>query len=361
MNSRRLDTHHKLLAVSLTLALLCVLEGMVASAAGETITLKDMKGVQHQVPQGKNPTLLLFVRIGQDQSHTTLVNAKKAMKDFPAVRVLAVVSGKHRDDVLNELAASVDCSIVKDENYDLVGRFKVRAWPSNIFLLGDGSELVRLSGLPRSHAEQLAAYAAFATGKIDRQVLQRRLAASTTVTDDPYQIAMRHLRVSQRLMEKGLLKQASRELDRGLKLLSADTKLLLARVRLQLLQADSADALTTLAKLDKNAGSAARIATLRGWAFVRMGESDKAIAELEKAVKMNPNPSEAYYLRGVSYQRKGQWPDAAKAFRSAIESSQAGRHIAIATKAKPRPAKPAVVGKPSPAQTAEPTSTTQQP
>ncbi len=44
--------------------------------------------------------------------------------------------------------------------------------------------------------------------------------------------------------------------------------------------------------------------TYRGWVFVRLGEHDKAISDLDQAIRLDPDSAMAYAARGMAYLRK---------------------------------------------------------
>ena len=54
---------------------------------------------------------------------------------------------------------------------------------------------------------------------------------------------------------------------------------------------------------------------------------DQAIAYLQEAQKLNPNPAEAQYDLGRAYQQKGDHQQAAAAFRAAFEATATGRGL----------------------------------
>jgi tetratricopeptide (TPR) repeat protein len=327
------SSHADKMSASLLFAVLLIaaLPGLLAAQdqPNVQITAKDSTGAQVKVPQADRPTLLLFLRADQDQSRTAIDNAKAALKDLPAVQVLAVLSGNDDPQLAKKFAQGLPWTVLNDPDFALVGQLQVRVWPTSIVVTPEGKELARLRGLPESYARDLGAYLAFATKQIDRKTLDQKLAGTDIVSDSPEQMAERHLQVALRLMEKGLIEQARLELDRGLKLHPADQRieLALARVYLTLDQPQQAQAL--LEKYNEKSALAGEVGTLKGWALVSLKKWDLAIPTLQAAVRLNPNPSEAYFFMGVAYQAKAQWPQAAAAFRSAFESTPTGRLISL--------------------------------
>lgn len=55
-----------------------------------------------------------------------------------------------------------------------------------------------------------------------------------------------------------------------------------------------------------------------GWAWHKKGDDQKALASLEKALKLNPRYSKAYYYAGLIAFEEGRWEDARLDFRRAV-------------------------------------------
>ncbi|QJA05871.1 tetratricopeptide repeat protein [Thermosulfurimonas marina] len=55
-----------------------------------------------------------------------------------------------------------------------------------------------------------------------------------------------------------------------------------------------------------------------GWAYHKKGDDEKALASLEKALKLNPRYAKAYYYAGLIAFEKGRWEEAQLNFRRAV-------------------------------------------
>ncbi len=56
----------------------------------------------------------------------------------------------------------------------------------------------------------------------------------------------------------------------------------------------------------------------RAIAYSRLGEYDKSIEDLSKAVQLNPDYSDAYGRMGLVYEIKRNYPEALKAYKEAL-------------------------------------------
>ena len=138
--------------------------------------------------------------------------------------------------------------------------------------------------------------------------------------------------MDKRLLEKEMVTEASQELDKALQLRPDDSQLQLTKARVLLRTGQPRKAMDLLNKFSENSVLAGKVKTLKGWALVAMNQWDRAIAILEAAVTLNPDPSEAQYFLGVAYQQTGQLAKAAKAFRTYFEATDTGRKIALSSK-----------------------------
>ena len=59
----------------------------------------------------------------------------------------------------------------------------------------------------------------------------------------------------------------------------------------------------------------------RGQAYLDQGECDKAIADYTEAIRLDPNSTDAYFNRGIAYQKKG---DKAKAEEDSAQAKKLG-------------------------------------
>ena len=319
----------KPIAIAVIAAVLSFLAVVAAGDEKRTVKLKakDLAGKEVSVPHARQATVLLFLRVDQEQTAPTVAGVKKALEKLPAIGVLVVLSGKLPAERVTALSEKLSWPIVLDPEYKIVGQLQIRVWPTNIVVLPSGEELERFTGMSQSYQRSLGAYLAFAAGRIDRATLDRNLAVTDVVADSAQQMSARHLQVARRMMEKRLLDQAWRELGEALKLHPGDPELQLTKAEVLLLLHKPSEALAVLNGLDAKSAQSSRFGVLKGSALVATKKFDEAIEVLKAAVRLNPNPGEAYYFLGVAYQNKKLMSEAAGAFRAAFEATPMGRTV----------------------------------
>jgi tetratricopeptide (TPR) repeat protein len=289
--------------------------------------LETVGGQTVEVPAADKPAVLLFFMPGQEQSRKALQQLRSVLEGKPATQRVAIVSGEEMAGPARALAEEMSGSVVVDPDYSLADTMSVMAWPTTQVLAADGRKVGHVAGLPKSYAKDLASYLRYAAGEIDRQALEARLSVSRAVTDSPTRMAHRHLEVANRQLAKGLIQEAAQEIERGLKLAPTDADLRLAKAQLLLLDGKAEQALAMLESIDRASVPPWQVDSLHGRILVALGKWPEAEKVLRRAVGLNPNPAEAYYALGLLHAHRGDWKEAADAFRNAVEHTPTGRAV----------------------------------
>jgi len=316
---------------ALTLAALC----LVASAAIEPVARvdwsgRDIGGAAVRVPgSATRPSVVVFVMPGQARSAQALEQAAAVMRDKDAdgAAVAVVVSGPQADAEARKISATTPWPVVADADYTVSAAMGIHVWPTTVIVRGDGVVAAHLAGLSKSFPTAVAAHAALALGRIDEATFERRMGVGGTVHDDPEQMAERHLRVAQRLLDKGLLDQARTELQSSLKLHPHAPRLQVAVARVHLALGEVAEASQVIDRIEAGAVHPTQISLLRGKVLAAQGKWPEAATLLEQATRLNPEPAEAWYELGVALEKQGESAKAAGAFRKAFEATTDGRKL----------------------------------
>jgi tetratricopeptide (TPR) repeat protein len=77
----------------------------------------------------------------------------------------------------------------------------------------------------------------------------------------------------------------------------------------------------------------ARVYHNRGFAYYQQGDLDRAIADYNRAIELQPDNARVYLVRGLAYQQQGQRDRAIADYRKALELSRDPKGRTIAQKA----------------------------
>lgn len=290
-------------------------------------TARDTRGEEVRVPSAnKCVCVLLFAMADQPRSQDAAHQLAEALKGTD-VHPVVVVSGENASAAAHQFETTEKWPLVADPTFAACGTFGVHVWPTTVIVAADGTIDGHLAGLPSSYLVDVEAFLAFAGGKIDRAQLQQKLAGQNVISDDPEQMAARHLRVADRLLDKGLKQEAEKELNAAIALRPqiADSRVAIAR--LLLTAARTAEAIAVIDAIPPDTISPAQLNLLRGKALALQGKWEKAADTLVEAIKLNPQPAEAWYELGQAYDQLKDPAKAAVAYRKAFESTDLGKKL----------------------------------
>jgi tetratricopeptide (TPR) repeat protein len=273
-------------------------------------------------------SVLLFAMADQGRSQDAAKQLTAALK-VGGAKVIVVVSGQEASEGARRFAAvdGATWPVVADSDYSASGTFDVHVWPTTVILSPDGTIAGHVAGLPKSYLADVEAHVALAAGKIDQAELERRLAGTNIVADDPEQMACRRLIVADRLLDKGLKQEAQRELEAAINLHPASAQAKFSVARIALAVGQTKIAVDTLNAIPADAISPSQMNLLRGKVFSAQGQWDSAVPALIDAVKLNPQPAEAWYFLGLAYDQLKEPGKAAEAYRKAFEATETGRKL----------------------------------
>lgn len=306
------------------------LAGGAAEPPAVNWTAKTAAGAEVKVPAADKPTVLLFIRAEQPQSHQAIKQAA-AILEGKAAQVLVVLSGQEAAAQAKALADSGKSPwpLVADVDYAASGKMSVHVWPTTVIISAAGLEAGHLAGLPKAYASNLDAYVEFAAGRIDKAALEKKLTTHDTVSDSSDQSASRHLQVAQRLLERGKIDAAKAEVDAVRKLNPQQPVLKLELAKTLLLIGQAEDALTILDALPAGSAPTWQVNVMRGRALILQGKWDQAKTVLPEAMRLSPDKSEAHYLLGLVYEHEKDAAKATEHYKAAFET--AAPHLKLDT------------------------------
>lgn len=292
---------------------------------------KAVDGSALNVPAEGRVSVLVYVMAEQPRSARAMADVAGIAEGAGSMQAVAVVSGRGAEEGARQLANGETWkhAVVVDADYEASGAAHVHVWPTTLIIAADGRLVGRIAGLPASFAGKVQAYSEFAAGQINADALAERLASHDVVQSTNEDAAARHLEVAMRLMRAVRFTEATAEVERGLRLKPGDTMLQLLLAKLKVLTNHPAEAIAVLEALDSRSTPAWRIQVIRGRALVDLGRWEEAQAALEEALRLNPDPAEAYYFLGKVHEQKKQWEAAAGAYRKAFESAPAAQPLGV--------------------------------
>ena len=299
---------------------------------GHTIinwTAHSIGGASVCVPAKDATCVLLFAMADQPRSRDAAEQLAESLKDQKGISVCVVVSGKGAEQraAVVQSGDPLPWPVVADGDYSASALFGVHVWPTTIVVNRDGAITGHLAGLPKNYRSELDADLAVAAGKISPGEVDHLLSDHGTIADDPEQMAHRHLTLAERLLDKGLVDQAKKELDEAIALnpRAPQARLQLAKVMLVVGRSEGVSAM--LQTIDPNAVSPALLNLLKGEALAAEGKWASAVEKYNAALNLNPQPAEVYYHLGRAYEKLDQPARAAEAYRKAFEYTDLGKRV----------------------------------
>lgn len=309
-----------LVKVRLQILLLCVAASSALAGASPHRIAADAAGKSLQLPVAGEVTLLVFLQPGQAHSDQAAAEVARQLASTPAIKVVGIVSGPaawQRAAIIMQWP----WPLLTDEDYAASGTFDVHVWPTALLFDAAGRPVARLPGFPQSFAARLAAYTAFATGKLTQAQLDAELTQLHLVQDSADQKAARHLLLAEQFLAGRRLADAAQQLRQAQDLAPAADPVRLRLVRAELRLGESKAADDLLAAIDGAAVPAAEMELLRGWTALAQGRWEEARSSLLQAKQDGAQPAEVEYHLGCLYAHDGDYQRAADSFRQAFQAA----------------------------------------
>jgi len=280
---------------------------------------RTVGGTEVQVPTAERPSVLLFLRADQAQSRQVVKMVSAAMPQIDQAQVVVVFSGPQAEEHANAFAGTkaVSWPILADPEYVLSKPLGVAVWPAMLVVQDDGVLVTHVGGAPLSLTVELKAYLDLATGKIDRETLNRRLAQRDLVGDGPVERATWHLQMGRILLAEGKTEEARAILADGLRFQPASVELRVELIRTLADLKQAEQGMSLLEQLPAGAMPTWERDLLRGRMLAALGQWDEARRLAVAVLKEKPDLGEAHYLMGMVYEHDRNWEKAAQEYRAA--------------------------------------------
>lgn len=283
------------------------------------LALTTITGQQLKIPSGDKPTVLVFSRAGHGQQQGILAMLKKA--GTIDAQVILILGGEDARVEARRMtnAREVAWPIVPDSKDEIFVQVEVHVWPTTMILRPDGTQAGRIAGAPESLASSLPAYIDFAAGKIDRAALTQRLAAHTTVGDTPARHIARQLETARKLQASGKTAPACQVLAQAMQDFPESAAIQVELVNALIRNHQAPDALQLLKKVPADAMPPGQRDVMLARILLEQKKWTEARNVLAATIKRDPRLAEAHYLAGRIYEQEGDWPQAARSYRTARE------------------------------------------
>lgn len=291
-----------------------------------TWSVQDIEGSGVAVPAEQRPSVLLFLRAEQVQSHQVIKMVSAVTPDIHQTQVLVILSGPQAQQQARAVKTKEAFAwpVIADTEYALSKPLGVDVWPSTLVVREDGVLVTYLGGAPLSLSVQLRAYLDLATGKIDRETLNQRLARQDLVGFGPEQRAAWHLQMGRRLLSEGKPEAARAMLVDGLAFQPDGIPLKVEMIRALADLNEAVEVLDLLRELPQDAIPSWERDLLGGRMLAFLGHWQEARYLAVTVLEQKPNLSDAHTLMGMVYQHEEDWEKAAQEYRAALAGKDSG-------------------------------------
>ncbi|MFO0829127.1 MAG: tetratricopeptide repeat protein [Phycisphaerales bacterium] len=338
----------------------------VMAAAATTSRADDLRNIKRSepVPAFRLPTMdgavvdseamkgsvVVVVCVSAEQRRSELA----AMDSFAAVHELGsdqvklvhvtadVVQKAYFEKFRKE--RGIEAPLAFDADRSLYGKLGLIVFPTTIVINKEGKLAQVISLHSGDYKHLLTLYLQHTLGTINDEQLQKRLSEHSGDEGSPKSLASAHRALARTLRQKGQLAGAKDELVKAREQDpdNRDIALDLADLNIAMGDLDGADALVVAVLAAQPEHRRAK--QVKGVILFQRNKYDEALAVLEEALSLNPNPELVHYYLGQIYEKKG---DSAKALDHYREALRRFVHEPEPTAATPAtaPASPAAPSK----------------
>lgn len=282
-------------------------------------TLRSIHNTAVKIPAGNRPSIILFLRAGQVLNDTLVNLVRSAVPSGTMAQVVVILSGPTAAEQAMEMAPRLPWPVIVDGDFERSGELNVHTWPTTMVLREDGTQVVRIGGVPHALGVELEAYIALAAGRIDRAQLAQRLRKHEIVGDTPQRRAARQADAARRLLADGRAGEAKQLLNEMMRAQPDSLALQVLMIEAMAKLKEGKAGLELLKTIPPNAIPAWQRDYLRGLLLLADGKFADARIALAAALRANPDLPDAHYHLGTIYEREKNFEKAAQEFRLASQ------------------------------------------
>jgi peroxiredoxin len=200
----------------------------------------------------------------------------------------------------------------------LYGKLGLIVFPTTAVIGKDGKLANVIALHDNRYKHVLDAEVRHALGQMSDEELAKRLAEQPTSDSSPKSASSAHRALARSLREKGRLDAAKDELKKALELDPQNAEIMLDMAELALSSRDLDGADASVQKVLTIQADHRRARQLMGMILFHRGKLDEAAAELDAALKLNPNPELVHYYLGRIHEQRGETGKALEHYREAL-------------------------------------------
>ncbi|MBI4687610.1 MAG: redoxin domain-containing protein [Nitrospirae bacterium] len=298
--------------------------GIAKGEAAPDFKLKSIDGKPVSLSEYKGKiTVIIYWRPDQSRSIEALKDSRDVLKRFKGkgVEVISLIpDGETVEGILKIIKDNeVDFPILIDAAKEVFGGYGIRVYPTTVIIARDGKIAHDIPGHPLTYRLILEGYLMYMLGEIDEAKLKAMISPQKEQEDKAMLEAERRYNLALKFTEGGQLAQATEAAKKSIdaKLSFIKPHILLGFLFIEAKDSDNAiEEFNKALKIDPNSHDAK---TGLGSALILKGDLAKAIEVLTSAQAANPYPQRGYYELGRAYEIKGDKDKAVEMYKKAIE------------------------------------------
>jgi tetratricopeptide (TPR) repeat protein len=225
-----------------------------------------------------------------------------------------------RDELLtlmNEI--EINFPVLLDLGRDVYGSYGIRVYPTTLIIDREGKIASAMPGHALSYKVRLDGTLQYVLGEIDEAKLKDIISPKKKERDVTALYAERKYNLALKFTEMRLFDQA---IEFAKQAIEARPDIAKSHILLGYLYLDDREAEKAVTQFEKAVlidPASNDAGTGLGAALVEVGNFDRAIEVLDKALLQNPNPQRTFYELGRAYELKGDNENAAAMYKESIE------------------------------------------
>jgi len=267
--------------------------------------------------------LLIYWWPDQPRSLLALKDGQDILRQFKdkGVRVIGLTADTDHFNAMERVLKknNIDFPVLLDSERQVFGDYGIHVYPSTVLVDKRGQVAFTLAGHALTYKKVLEGNIRHVLGEIDEKTMHQMVAPHNEHTEESFLIAHSEYNLALKLTEEQLFDLAVEAVKRSIKARTdiAEPHVLLGFLYLEENEADKALAeFNEALKLNPHSHDAK---TGRGEALILKGDIDKAVKILIEALRTNPHPQKTYYELGRAYELKGDLIKALEMYKQAIE------------------------------------------